>query len=756
MVSDRSPLLMIEFLASVDPMSLPVVAALLFSLSLYPLGFMLGASCSPCCGTPCEECETGTLPDTVTVTFDGYPDVGPSFDALFVSLDSCYGFGATAAATTAAGAITAITVTDGGSGYAVLARVEPTITAAGPGGTGADITVTVTEEADACGLPYWAITGLDVVEGGSGYVDGDEIVFTLGDGDVEQAPAGALVQTSRAEPELTIEPPEDTGTGATFTVELTPDDITLRRWFISGIAVTDGGTGYTDGDIAAVGLGSGDVEQSPAFLIINNERAVPELTLTENADLTVNVSSVGGSPELWEISSVTVNNGGIGYDDGQYISLSITPGDGDVVVQFPTLRIKTVGDTGVIDEVVVDYGGLFFKDTGIIDSISILSAGTYYKALGDIESISILGGGEYYKEDPDGTPLVATVTVDLQQIAPSDGTGATFTVNVDDDPDSPTFGEIASVTVDDGGSGYEAVGIPNQFCMGEYMNGREVVLVRRKFVPDFQPGNPFPCQYIGFLCDPMAAGTTFGELNRGAYQLVAITFEFSATGATLSGPEALLTTGDALSDCSSFEVEFDNNIINPTIPAFANVTATVVSGGGTVENAIDPNLLEMAVDPFSTVGVCGSCCLNAAPTPVEVTVAIENLVEDPVTGSLADGDYVMIRDPFYEQSYPFFGNDNATIWRDPARGFFVVIEPCATLASTGPGILNTYVDAGCGDTCYKKCRLRIVFNEFGAVGAEYGVGCDGCVDGPMCAPPSGSYAMDGGFPATPYYTATIA
>ena len=44
MVSDCGTLLMIEFFASIDPVSLPVVAALLFSLTLYPLGLMLGSS----------------------------------------------------------------------------------------------------------------------------------------------------------------------------------------------------------------------------------------------------------------------------------------------------------------------------------------------------------------------------------------------------------------------------------------------------------------------------------------------------------------------------------------------------------------------------------------------------------------------------------------------------------------------------------------------------------------------------------------
>jgi hypothetical protein len=852
---------MIEFFASIDPVSLPVVAALLFSLTLYPLGLMLGSSCSPCCDTPCGECETGKLPDTVTVTFDGYPDVGPAFDALFVSFDSCYGFGATATPTTAGGAITAITVTNGGSGYATLARVEPTITADGPGGSGADITVTLSEEEDECGLPYWTISGLTVVDGGSGYTDGDAIVFTLGAGETEQSAAFALIQTSRDEPELTIEPPEDTGTGATFTVSLTVTGSNPQTWYISGITVTDGGTGYSDGDFATVGLGSGDVEQTPATLVILTVRDEPELTLSGPADLTVNVASLGGTPEVWEISSITVDDGGSGYSDGQSLNIILGPDDVDATGSGAYLVVNTVRDeptlfaqdqpgsggtgavlvvnvvqsgnvwvvnsitvtnggtgytdgetfdilpsagqtvsaasvtanvtggvitsftisnageyfldTGVIDTVDVLYGGSYFKDTGVIDSIDISSAGTYYKALGDIESINLSDGGAFYGEDPDAPPLVADITVVLDQIAPSDGDGATFTVVVDDDPDSPTFGEITSVTVDNGGSGYEATGANNNFCMGEYMNGREFVLARRKFVPAYGGGaspESIACQYVTFICDPLNASMIYDELYGGAYGSVAIEFEYRYDTSTEPGrslvmaPHVSLTTEEQIADCSDFELEFPAN--SPYFAgqniAFNNVSATVVSGGGSVEEALDPVLLEMMTEPGSTIGACGSCCLNAAPTPVEVTVSIENLVEDPVTGSLADGDYVMIRDPNYEGVFPYFGNDNATIWRAPAavppfmRGFWVIIEPCATLARTGPGLQNTYVDAGCGDTCYKKCRLRILFDEFGAAGAGYGFGCDVCVDGPMCSPPPGSYTMVSGFLETPYYTATIA
>ena len=842
MVSHCGPLLVIEFLASIEPASIPLLAVLVFSLSLYPLGFMLGASCSPCCDIPCGECSTGKLPDTVTVTFEGYPDVGPSFPALFVSFESCFGSGATATPTTAAGVITGVTVTNGGSGYATLARVEPTITADGPGGSGADITVTLSEEEDECSLPYWTISGLTVVDGGSGYTDGDEIVFTLGAGETEQSAAFALIQTSRDEPDLTIEPPEDTGTGATFTVSLTATGSNPQTWFISGITVDDGGTGYSDGSYATVGLGSGDVEQSQASLVIRTVRDEPELTLSGPADLTVNVVSLGGTPETWAVDSITVTDGGSGYSDEQ--TLNVILGPDDVDLDPTTLEIKTVRDdptlfaqagsgsggsgavlvvnvvqsgdiwavasitvtnggsgytqgetfsilpsagqtvspasvtanvtggvitsftigdageyfldTGVIDEVQVVYGGSYYKDTGVIESVDIDSAGIYYKALGDIASINLSNGGEYYAEDPDGTPHVAAVTVSLSQIDPSDGAGATFTVNVDDDPDSPTFGDIASVTVTNGGSGYEAVGYPNTWCMGDYMNGREFVLARSKFFGSFFNIPSYACEYRAYLCNPVALGT---------YSSAAIVFEYREDTSTepakslLQGPLVSLTTEEQIANCSSFTLEFPDKA--QSVPAFNDVTATVVSGGGSVEDATgSPVVPSIAGGSSHATGVCGSCCLNEEATPAEITINLEYLIESSF-GRPAEGDYVLSRG-----SRLISTNANTTLWEGGFPYVFegttyaftleAAIEPCATLSNTGPGLLHTFVAADCDDTCYKKCRLRINLysGEFEFVPGVYNPGCE-CIDFPVCSPPAGAYTLVSGAFNTPAYTATI-
>jgi hypothetical protein len=562
-----------SLLSSIEPASIPLLAVLAFSLSLYPLGFMLGASCSPCCDIPCGECATGKLPDTVTVTFDGYPDVGPAFQALFVSFDSCFGGGATASPTTAAGVITGVTVNNGGSGYATLARVEPTITADGPGGSGADITVTLTEEEDECGLPYWTISGLTIVDGGSGYTDGGQIVFTLGAGETQQSAAFALIQTSN---------------------------------------------------------------------------------------------------------------------------------------------------------------------------------------VGEIESIDLSDGGAYYGEDPDAPALVAAITVVLEQIDPSDGAGAVLAANVDDDPDSPTFGKITSVTITNGGSGYEATGFPNTWCMGDYMNGKSFVLARSKFFGSFFNIQSYACEYRAYLCNPLALGT---------YSSAAIVFEYRQDKSTepakslLQAPLVSLTTEEQIANCSSFTLEFPDKA--QSVTAFNDVTATVVSGGGSVEDATgSPVVPSIAGGSSHATGVCGSCCLNEEATPAEVTINLEYLIESSF-GRPAEGDYVLSRG-----SRLISTNANTTLWEGGFSYVFegttyaftleAAIEPCATLSNTGPGALNTFVAADCDDTCYKKCRLRINLyaGEFEFVPGAYNPGCD-CIDFPVCSPPAGAYTLVSGAFDTPAYTATI-
>ena len=168
---------LVSAIASVDPPSFAVGLVWLFAVGMYPIGIMLGSSCSPCCAPPppCTLCTEGELPDTVTVTFDGLTDKTPGPDLISVGFSACFGGGASAQVTapggdpdTDKGPISAVTLTSGGSGYAKLGRVLPTVTASGGSGSGATLTPSLTSSNDACGIPRWSVSSVSV-SGGTGY-----------------------------------------------------------------------------------------------------------------------------------------------------------------------------------------------------------------------------------------------------------------------------------------------------------------------------------------------------------------------------------------------------------------------------------------------------------------------------------------------------------------------------------------------------------------------------------------------------------
>ena len=55
---------MFELLATVDPFAALLGSLWLFAAGMFPVGFMLGSSCSACCGgeEPCSACTQGSLP----------------------------------------------------------------------------------------------------------------------------------------------------------------------------------------------------------------------------------------------------------------------------------------------------------------------------------------------------------------------------------------------------------------------------------------------------------------------------------------------------------------------------------------------------------------------------------------------------------------------------------------------------------------------------------------------------------------------
>jgi hypothetical protein len=134
--------------------------------------------------------------------------------------------------------------------------------------------------------------------------------------------------------------------------------------------------------------------------------------------VTLEQSTDGCGRKVWSVVAVNVIDGGSGYgqDYAAYISFDTAAGDS------------------------VDFGGFAYPE---VDET------------GAIVNVYVENGGQYYREDPSATPDVAspTITIDDGLF----GSGAVITPNIDTNTSSPTFGEITSLTVENGGSGYRAL-----------------------------------------------------------------------------------------------------------------------------------------------------------------------------------------------------------------------------------------------------------------------------------------------------------
>jgi hypothetical protein len=90
------------------------------------------------------------------------------------------------------GEILSATVTNSGSGYAILGRVAPTVTASVAGGSGAVLEVIGGFDATLT-PPYWQVSAVSVIDGGTGYSEFAAVTFSVASGDTEVDAAYAEV-----------------------------------------------------------------------------------------------------------------------------------------------------------------------------------------------------------------------------------------------------------------------------------------------------------------------------------------------------------------------------------------------------------------------------------------------------------------------------------------------------------------------------------------------------------------------------------
>jgi hypothetical protein len=677
-------------LIAAEPTLLPLWAVLAFAAGLYPVGMLF--SCTPCCG--CSACTEGTLPETLTVTFDGYSDKTQGPDLIKLGFQSCFGSGATARVTapggdpeTDKGPISAVSLTGGGSGYAKLGRVAPTLTASGGSGTGATFTVTVANAQDACDVDYWKVSKVTAT-GGSGYVTGDQLTITASEGDTVTETAVVTLVEQREPP--TLAATATGGSGASLTVAITENAGSPKTWRVSGITVGSGGSGYTDGASVTITAASGDTTQAAATATIQTKRVAPTVSVVEwtvagsGAVVTVTLAETpnwqGSGRSVWRVTAFTVVDGGSGYVEGDSFEAIVT--DGVVMPGEDAIcLVSSVDENGAVLAVELLDQGAYYKQGSSIERVNVSDGGIYWRTDGE-NAWDVQNGGIYYREDESVSPYVSPVTVTISQQSPSTGTGAELTATVDDDTASPTFGQITGVTIDDGGDGYLAWKWRNTTCCGDYWNGLSVVVKRSNY------DSSNACRYAHRLCGVGNTGSNFGQVEvfyngPTTPPTVVLASELAEpfgepfAGYSSSMCNATFTASGNLTDCSDWS--------GVSFSASGGRTATVSVGG--------------VYDPlFRNPGglACHICCKGDVEMPAEIEANIQ--IEDigPAPGAHNSGTYVLT--PYwngYQGYFPWTANNNTTM-----TNIVIAYEVCAYQDHAGFSA-DVY---GCDD-CHKKCRV---------------------------------------------------
>ena len=606
---------MLELLATVDPFAAILGSLWLFAAGMFPVGFMLGSTCSACCN-PCTLCATGTLPSTVTLKIDGFSEgqePGPWLCNLQFS--SCFGSGAAGHVTapggiaaTDKGPIAAVAVTNGGSGYAVLGRVAPTLTITGSG-TGATFTPTFSVSQDACGIERWSVASISAA-GGTGYTDGESLTITAATGDTQVSAASAKLFIGKLAPELTL-PGNATGTVQT---QMANDG----TFAVSAVTVTSGGSGYTDGQLLYFGKAADDV-------ILANATAFARVIYSDNGprDANVIISSAEGTgavlEPVWELlpsnqwpaphqktfrlASMTVVNGGSGYADYDLIYIDFADADDGAVEVNAYIDADIVGPGGEIQQVHVateqdpstpaPAGEFRSARSDELGSVQLGQGGSYYKDSPNSRTVLVTAAGSYYREDPNEPPYVASVTVGVSQTPPSAGSGANLSAVIDDNTASPTFGQVTGVTINNSGDDYLAY----EWCES-YLQGVEVVLPGSEcFFLKEDCSRSFEVEYRGPSAPPLVrieAECDYGDVvqyNLEATTNVANCSALSFTAEDASGRSVTVSAGGqatqtTCSDCVGFvtvngvsvPVNTGAYVLVSVDPGITNVTLPIPNG----------------------------------------------------------------------------------------------------------------------------------------------------------------------------------
>lgn len=475
----------------VDPISIPAWLIAIYGFAMYPIGFMLGSSCSPCCeGTPCG-CEEGaSLPEYVDVAFSGLvSSETKSSNLLSLSITSCFGTGAAGTVVGGdriPGPIASVTLTASGTGYAEYGRKEPTLLIQGKG-TGLTFKPDFNEVVDACGLSTFSVKSVAVSGDPVGYGDGEFLDVAASPGDITLSSSVMRLYLDRGPPTLTAEALGGEGAELKVNVSNVIGKVPAE-WSISEIEIVSGGSGYTDGDEIFISLGEGDYEIVPAYPRVVTEVVPPDVEIVVSSP--TGIGAEFGKPTFEKIPfkdgrfrlsgnnlDYAITSGGAGYELGDTVALTVINGAtvaaADAVVDFID------ENTGEITGILINNPGEYYWDKGSIVGVEFLPTlygtpavtvygGRYYKDAA--ASVSVQAPGSYYTQDKSLPAVVSDIDVEIIQKAKFVGSGAEIKAYVDSDPLSGTFGQITDLKIEQGGKGYLSYEYTQSPCCTKQVN----------------------------------------------------------------------------------------------------------------------------------------------------------------------------------------------------------------------------------------------------------------------------------------------
>ena len=224
--------------------------------------------------------------------------------------------------------ISAISVGSGGSGYSDRAavsivlgsgdveqapaaaiartvRTQPTITAtAQAGGTGASLTVSLTQSTDGEGRPVWGVSSVGVSSGGTGYTVNDQLTFVVTVGQVSSIAAARVSAVS------------ETGAISAVVVD-SPGEAFVPSGQVDVVVLTSGGTYYKESpDTVTVNNGGKYYRETGgapyvAGVTVTINQVSP--SAGSSGVIAASVDASTASPTFGQIASLSISNAGTAY-----------------------------------------------------------------------------------------------------------------------------------------------------------------------------------------------------------------------------------------------------------------------------------------------------------------------------------------------------------------------------------------------------------------------------------------------------------